>query len=97
MVSLTLHFDIDGVICTDVHNGNYEKAVPLTYAIEIINKLYDKGHWIIINTSRGKITDRNLKILTIKQLAKWGVKYHELLFTKPAANYYIDDKALNVN
>ena len=27
-------------------------------------------------------------------MVEWGVKHHELAFGKPAADYYIDDKAL---
>ena len=33
-----------------------------------------------------------MRDLTEKQLEKWGVKYHELLFGKPHADVFIDDK-----
>ena len=32
--------------------------------------------------------------MTKKQLDSWGLKYHELHFGKPAADFYIDDKML---
>ena len=38
----TICFDIDGVICTQVKNGKYEKAIPLKKSINLINKLYKK-------------------------------------------------------
>jgi hypothetical protein len=33
---------------------------------------------------------------TEKQLKSWGVKYHELIFGKPVADVFIDDKAINI-
>ena len=32
--------------------------------------------------------------LTKKQLKKWGVKYHSLLFAKPVFDVYVDDKGI---
>ena len=32
--------------------------------------------------------------ITLKQLKKWDVKYHKLIFGKPSFDLYIDDKAL---
>ena len=32
--------------------------------------------------------------MILKQLKKWDVKYHKLIFGKPSFNLYIDDKAL---
>ena len=44
-------------------------------------------------------TDRKyedlMRDLTEKQLEKWGVKYQELLFGKPHADVFIDDKAVS--
>ena len=34
--------------------------------------------------------------LTQSQLKKWGLKYHELHFGKPDADFYIDDKANDI-
>jgi len=31
--------------------------------------------------------------ITLKQLKKWDVKYHKLIFGKPSFDLYIDDKA----
>ena len=32
--------------------------------------------------------------ITLKQLKKWDVKHHKLIFGKPSFNLFIDDKAL---
>jgi len=32
--------------------------------------------------------------MTIKQLKKWKVKYHKLIFGKPSFDLFVDDKAL---
>ena len=32
--------------------------------------------------------------MTIKQLKKWKVKYHKLIFGKPSLDLFVDDKAL---
>ena len=32
--------------------------------------------------------------MTMKQLKKWNIKYHKLIFGKPSFDLYIDDKTL---
>ena len=99
-------FDIDGTICTTTIGRGYEKATPYTNRIDIVNDLYDKGHYIIYFTARamGRFTgdpdDRQkakeaMEGITTKQLKEWGCKYHELLFGKPHADVFIDDKGVN--
>jgi dTDP-glucose 4,6-dehydratase len=86
-------FDIDGTIC-DSKDG-YHKAKPYPEIIDFINELYYKGHTIKIYTARGKATNMNWELFTLEQLFRWGVNYHEITFNKPAADIYIDDKAVN--
>jgi hypothetical protein len=96
--------DIDGTICTQTE-GKYENAIPIYHRIAKINKLYDEGHQIIYLTARGMgrydndIALANAKFyeLTEFQLRLWGCKYHKLFLGKPSGDYYIDDKAINVN
>ena len=87
-------FDIDGTICSDT-DGDYEQAIPFKEVIEKINRLYDIGHKIIFYTGRGSTTGIDWFDLTKKQLKDWKVKYHELIMGKPAADIYVDDKAIN--
>lgn len=88
-------FDIDGVIATIVDGNNYELAQPIVNSIKKINNLFDDGNEIILHTARGSKTHFNWQELTLNQLRDWGVKYHKIYFGKPAADYYIDDKAIN--
>ena len=97
-MAITYVFDLDGSLCT-IAGLEYECAIPLLGRIAWVNKLYDQGHRIIVDTSRGfsdsqsrdKVYDR-----TRKQLELWGLKYHELhVGTKPPGDVYIDDKGIN--
>ena len=71
----------------------------------MINKLYEKGHIIKINTARymGRNKDNISKCnkigykKTVTQLKKWGLKYHKLFLTKPSSDIYIDDKSFGYN
>ena len=87
-------FDIDGTICVNT-DGSYEEAIPFLERIQQLNKLYDAGHEIILFTARGSKTLIDWSEVTKKQLLDWGVKYHKLLFGKPHADVFIDDKAIN--
>ena len=95
-------FDIDNVICLTDNKKNYFKSRPIKKNIQIINRAYSKGYYIILYTARymgrykGNIKKVNkmIKPLTLKQLKKWGVKYHEIYFGKPSFDLFIDDKSI---
>lgn len=87
-------FDIDGTLCTNTE-GDYQKAQPLYDRIEKLNALYDQGCKIVLFTARGSTTKIDWSEVTKAQMNAWGVKYHELLFGKPYADIFIDDKAVN--
>ncbi len=93
---LTFCFDIDGVIATIAPELRYDLASPRLDMIKIINLLYQRGHEIILFTARGSATGIDWGEVTRKQMSKWGVKHHRLLFDKPAADYYVDDKLISV-
>jgi hypothetical protein len=59
--------------------------------------LFDNNNTIILFTARGTKTGIDWSEVTAKQLKTWGVKYHELKFGKPAADYYVDDRLINMN
>ena len=67
----------------------------LENTINLINDLYEKENVIILFTARGSTTDIDWKELTEQQLHTWGVKYHKLLFGKPEADIFVDDKAIS--
>jgi capsule biosynthesis phosphatase len=95
-------FDLDGVICSVA--PHYVNAEPNYEVIHRISELRQEGHVIIINTARGMSTYKgNVAMVyqmyfdfTIDQLTDWGVEYDEIYFGKPAADHYIDDKAINI-
>ena len=89
-------FDLDGTLCTNTE-GDYLNASALKSRIEIVNKLYDEGNEIIIFTARGSTTNIDWTKKTENQLSEWNVKYHKLLFGKPYADIYIDDKGSNAD
>jgi len=95
--------DIDGVICTQIKNGDYENAKPNKKNISFINKLFKKNYKIILFTSRfmGR-TKGNVKLtnkigykFTYKQLKKWNLNFHKLIMGKPSYDIMVDDKSYN--
>ena len=89
-------FDLDNTLCSWEKDGRYENAQPYLDRITVVNRLYEQGHKILIDTARGTLHNKDWSEVTEKQLKKWGVKYH-LLRTgmKLYADRYIDDKAIN--
>lgn len=88
--------DIDGVIARLVPDNDYAKAGPMTENIAVVNALHEQGHEIVLFTARGSQTGKDWSETTRRQLAEWGVRYHELHFGKPAADYYIDDRLISL-
>ena len=95
--------DIDGTICyPGKDDKRYTHAVPRWDRIQVINNLYDEGHYVVYLTARGMGRTDNDQIgaykcmytFTENQLNKWGVKYHKLFLGKPNADLYIDDKGM---
>ena len=95
-------FDLDSVICKTKKNF-YKESIPIKKNIKVINKLYNQGYFIKIFTSRfmGRSNENIILAkkrghnITCRQLKKWGVKYHNLIFGKPSFDLYVDDKNLN--
>ncbi|MCX6334701.1 MAG: acylneuraminate cytidylyltransferase family protein [Bacteroidia bacterium] len=93
----TFCIDIDGIIANITPGNNYALATPVIENISRINRLFDAGHRIILFTARGTLTGKDWKDLTATQMNEWGVRYHELIFGKPSADFYIDDRNLNIS
>jgi CMP-N,N'-diacetyllegionaminic acid synthase len=90
-------FDIDGIITIFNSKLDYQNSKPNFNNIQIINKLFEDGNEIILFTARGYKTGIDWREVTKNQLAKWNVKYHELIFGKPDADFYIDDKLISID
>ena len=87
-------FDLDGTLCTNT-DGDYTNAKPYGDSILAVNKLYDAGNIIHIQTARGFTTGIDWRDTTEEQLEEWGLKYHNLHFSKVTADVYVDDKGIN--
>ncbi len=94
--------DIDGTLCDQVDEySKYASALPRRRVISYVNRLYYAGTHVTIFTARGMDTHRgnleeiekNLRPLTTKWLSDNNVLYDRLLFGKPPADLYVDDKA----
>jgi len=92
----TFCFDLDGTLCTNTW-GEYEQARPFPWAIERVNALARAGHRILIFTARGGTTGIDWRERTEAQLQAWGVHYDELVFGKPTADVYVDDRTVHVD
>jgi hypothetical protein len=97
----TFVFDLDHTLCNPPYDNEnkkwmYYEASPYQNRIDKVNKLWEEGHNIIIETARGCNSKINHYEKTYNQLILWGLKFHQLRTgIKFAANYYIDDKAIN--
>lgn len=92
----TFCFDLDGTLCTNTW-GEYDSAEPLPWAITRLNALKRAGHRIVIHTARGGTTGVDWRKTTEAQLRDWGVQYDELVFGKPEADVYVDDRTHHVD
>lgn len=91
---MKIFIDIDETICYYNGSRSYEKALPLEDNIKKANMLFDKGHEITYWTARGTITGIDWREVTEEQFKRWGVKYHKLMFGKPAYDLMIDDRTI---
>ena len=95
-------FDLDNTLCT---GKPYEKATPFPEIKELLIKLKEDGHTVIIQTARGMATASSnpgacvkaIGKLTLEQLDEWGFVYDEIYFGKPNADVFVDDKAYHAS
>lgn len=85
--------DLDNTLCI-TKGVNYHESTPILDRIKKVNELYNKGNKITIYTARGSVSKKDYKELTLSQLKRWGVSYHDLnIGEKPDYDILIDDKA----
>lgn len=88
--------DIDGVLAEAVPELDYAMAGPISDNIARVNALYEAGCHIVLFTARGSGTGKDWSAVTTDQMKRWGVRYHELCFGKPPADYYVDDRLVSL-
>lgn len=98
-----LIYDLDETLCTKKKpDETYADVKPIKPVIDQLNKFYEQGHTIIIQTARNMLTQnndvgkviQNVGEVTLKWLRENGVKYHSIQFGKAYGFYYIDDKSI---
>lgn len=99
-------FDLDETICRHT-NRDYANAAPVWLAIERMRQLRERFPEceIIIHTARGMKScggdalkaDAKNRATTEEWLKSHGVPYDSLVFGKPFADAYIDDKAITLD
>jgi len=101
---LRICFDLDNTLVTyPVIPDDYSTVKPIDKNINLLKNLKEAGHEIIIYTARRMTTHNNnigrvikdIALTTINTLDGLNIQYDELIFGKPIADVYIDDKALN--
>lgn len=97
-------FDLDNTLVTyPTVPKDYSTVKPIANMIDLARKLHEQGHTIIIHTARRMATHngntaaviRDIGAQTFKTLEEFDIPYDELLFGKPIADMYIDDRAIN--
>lgn len=93
-------FDLDETLCTGFP---YSEATPFEDSKDLLLRLRQDGHQIVIYTARGmgrangNIAKASALIAkdTFEQLERWGFVYDEISFGKPSADIYVDDKSVS--
>lgn len=89
-------FDIDGVIAQFDETLDYANSKPREEMVRVIQKLHAYGNSIVLHTARGYVTGMDWREVTEEQMKRFGVPYDELHFGKPNADYYVDDKMMDM-
>jgi hypothetical protein len=87
-------FDIDNTLF-HTEGNDYKGSTPIQSRINYVNKLHDKGHYIILYTARGRRSGIDYSQLTKEQADKFGIKYHEIVMGKLDYDLFVDDKAIS--
>ena len=96
-------FDLDNTLCEiRTPEQSYSEVLPKPGAIAYLKELKAKGHYIIIHTARNMLTYNNnlgriianQAPIVIEWLNRYEFPYDELLFGKPLADFYVDDKGI---
>jgi len=101
---LRICFDLDNTLVTyPTIPYDYSTVKPIPNMINLLNTLKKKGHEIIIYTARRMKTHNNnvgrvvkdIALVTLNTLDNFNIQYDEIIFGKPIADIYIDDRAIN--
>ena len=88
----TLAIDLDHTLCVSVPS-DYGSAAPMEGAADALRELRRAGWFIVIHTAR----HFNHWRVTTAWLERHRVEYDQIVFGKPPARYYVDDRAIGFN
>lgn len=97
-------FDLDNTLVSyPVIPNDYSSVKPIQSMIDLARQMKTEGHTIIIHTARRMLTHKNnvgavikdIGLQTFKTLEEFQIPYDELIFGKPIADIYIDDRSAN--
>ena len=80
--------DIDGTICTP--HADYSQCELIPGTREALHRLRNEGYAVFLHT--GRHIDKYQT--TVDWLAEHEVPYDHIVFGKPPARYYVDDRAI---
>jgi phosphoglycolate phosphatase-like HAD superfamily hydrolase len=90
---MILAIDYDGVIHDRANPVEGRKlGPPLPGAVEALDDLHAAGHTIIVHTLMAT-TPSGTRVVE-DWLDYYGIEHHGVTAIKPAADFYIDDKAI---
>jgi capsule biosynthesis phosphatase len=102
--TMRICFDLDNTLVTyPTTPMDYKTVKPIPSMIELLQQMKKDGHTIIIYTARrmeshggnlGKVM-RDIGKITLDTLDLFDIPYDEIVFGKPIADMYIDDRAIN--
>lgn len=101
---LRICFDLDNTLVTyPTIPNDYTSVKPINHMIDQLNQFKSDGHEIIIYTARRMLTHssnvgkvlKDIAMITFNTLEKFNIYYDEIIFGKPIADIYIDDRAIN--
>jgi len=101
---LRICFDLDNTLVTYPYTkGDYTTVKPIEKNVKLLRRLKLEGHTIIIYTARRMLTHnhnvgavmKDIAQLTFTTLEQFDIPYDEIIFGKPIADIYIDDRAIN--
>ncbi|CAJ2502195.1 Uu.00g095890.m01.CDS01 [Anthostomella pinea] len=99
-------FDLDmTLVGVPAVPGDYSTCPPIEKNIRLVQQLHKAGHYIIIQTARRMRTHHgnvgaviaDVGQLTLRQLDRYKIPFHDVHFGKPYADVYVDDLAVNSN
>jgi hypothetical protein len=86
----TVCVDLDFTLCA-CDNSEYADAVPVEGAADALSQMRKAGWFVVIHTGR----HFNHWRTTAAWLARHGFEYDQIVFGKPPARFYIDDRAIH--